>query len=158
MQAILLLRYVTVALILNRDSKFLGKQGGKLLCATDWNYCKSHTECKLFLHVTKQHFYFALSDLSNPHNPPCSHLETTFQIAKPLRRQCSLWLPWSIQKPTIFSCQRHRVAFVLISTLFFQQSYPEEEMLLVFDRTFTYGQSFYLVLTPEGKKRILSVR
>ncbi|XP_075901198.1 dynein axonemal intermediate chain 3 [Nelusetta ayraudi] len=35
-------------------------------------------------------------------------------------------------------------------------SYPEEEMLLVFDRAFTYGQCFYLVLTPEGKKRILS--
>uniref|UniRef100_A0A3Q1G0I3 Dynein axonemal intermediate chain 3 n=1 Tax=Acanthochromis polyacanthus TaxID=80966 RepID=A0A3Q1G0I3_9TELE len=34
--------------------------------------------------------------------------------------------------------------------------YPEEEMLLVFDRSFTYGQCFYLVLTPEAKDRILS--
>ncbi|KAM4738895.1 dynein axonemal intermediate chain 3 [Anableps anableps] len=33
--------------------------------------------------------------------------------------------------------------------------YPEEEMLLVFDADFTYGQNFYLVLTPEGKNRIL---
>ncbi|KAM4629289.1 dynein axonemal intermediate chain 3 [Polymixia lowei] len=34
--------------------------------------------------------------------------------------------------------------------------YPEDEILLVFDRDFTYGQSFYLVLTPEAKDRILS--
>uniref|UniRef100_A0A3B5ALS7 WD repeat domain 63 n=1 Tax=Stegastes partitus TaxID=144197 RepID=A0A3B5ALS7_9TELE len=34
--------------------------------------------------------------------------------------------------------------------------YPEEEILLVFDRDFTYGQSFYLVVTPEAKDRILS--
>ncbi|XP_054871078.1 dynein axonemal intermediate chain 3 isoform X2 [Amphiprion ocellaris] len=34
--------------------------------------------------------------------------------------------------------------------------YPEEEILLVFDRSFTYGQCFYLVLTPEAKDRILS--
>ncbi|XP_035996774.1 WD repeat-containing protein 63 [Fundulus heteroclitus] len=33
--------------------------------------------------------------------------------------------------------------------------YPEEEMLLVFDADFTHGQSFYLVLTPEAKNRIL---
>ncbi|MEQ2222893.1 Dynein intermediate chain 3, axonemal, partial [Ilyodon furcidens] len=33
--------------------------------------------------------------------------------------------------------------------------YPEEEMLLVFDADFRYGQSFYLVLTPEAKRRIL---
>ncbi|XP_069560869.1 dynein axonemal intermediate chain 3 [Brachyistius frenatus] len=32
--------------------------------------------------------------------------------------------------------------------------YPEEEMLLVFDRDFTYDQSFYLVLTPEAKDRL----
>ncbi|XP_030583005.1 dynein axonemal intermediate chain 3 isoform X2 [Archocentrus centrarchus] len=32
--------------------------------------------------------------------------------------------------------------------------YIEEEMLLVFDIKFTYGQSFYLVLTPEAKARI----
>lgn len=30
-------------------------------------------------------------------------------------------------------------------------------MLLVFDTDFTYGQSFYLVLTPEAKDRILNV-
>uniref|UniRef100_A0A3B4WAY3 Dynein axonemal intermediate chain 3 n=1 Tax=Seriola lalandi dorsalis TaxID=1841481 RepID=A0A3B4WAY3_SERLL len=34
--------------------------------------------------------------------------------------------------------------------------YPEDELLLVFDRDFTYGQSFYLILTPEAKERILS--
>ncbi|CAJ1061090.1 dynein axonemal intermediate chain 3 isoform X1 [Xyrichtys novacula] len=33
--------------------------------------------------------------------------------------------------------------------------YPEDEILLVFDRDFLYGQSFYLVLTPEAKERIL---
>ncbi|XP_076581938.1 dynein axonemal intermediate chain 3 [Chaetodon auriga] len=38
----------------------------------------------------------------------------------------------------------------------FVLDYPEDEMLLVFDRDFTYDQSFYLVLTPEAKDRILS--
>ncbi|KAF7696329.1 dynein axonemal intermediate chain 3 isoform X2 [Silurus meridionalis] len=33
--------------------------------------------------------------------------------------------------------------------------YPEDEMLLVFDRDFTYGQGFYLVLTPEAKHSML---
>ncbi|KAI2649391.1 Dynein axonemal intermediate chain 3 [Labeo rohita] len=33
--------------------------------------------------------------------------------------------------------------------------YPEDELLLVFDRDFTYGQSFYLVLTVEAKENIL---
>uniref|UniRef100_A0A3B5LKQ9 WD repeat domain 63 n=1 Tax=Xiphophorus couchianus TaxID=32473 RepID=A0A3B5LKQ9_9TELE len=36
-------------------------------------------------------------------------------------------------------------------------AYPEEEMLLVFDSNLTYGQFFYLVLTPESKDRILKV-
>ncbi|XP_074523900.1 dynein axonemal intermediate chain 3 isoform X2 [Halichoeres trimaculatus] len=36
------------------------------------------------------------------------------------------------------------------------RDYPEDEILLVFDRDFTYGQSFYLVLTPEAKERILN--
>ncbi|KAK5869587.1 hypothetical protein PBY51_024292 [Eleginops maclovinus] len=34
--------------------------------------------------------------------------------------------------------------------------YPEDELLLVFDRDFTYDQCFYLVLTPEAKDRILN--
>ncbi|KAM7011894.1 dynein axonemal intermediate chain 3 [Tautogolabrus adspersus] len=34
--------------------------------------------------------------------------------------------------------------------------YPEDEILLVFDRDFTYDQCFYLVLTPEAKERILN--
>ncbi|KAM9848859.1 dynein axonemal intermediate chain 3 [Aulostomus maculatus] len=34
-------------------------------------------------------------------------------------------------------------------------NYPENEILLVFDRDFTYGHSFYLVLTPEAKNRII---
>ncbi|XP_016112397.1 dynein axonemal intermediate chain 3 [Sinocyclocheilus grahami] len=33
--------------------------------------------------------------------------------------------------------------------------YPEDELLLVFDRDFIYGQSFYLVLTVEAKENIL---
>uniref|UniRef100_A0A665TD64 WD repeat domain 63 n=1 Tax=Echeneis naucrates TaxID=173247 RepID=A0A665TD64_ECHNA len=33
--------------------------------------------------------------------------------------------------------------------------YPEDEILLVFDRDFTYGQSFYLIVTPEAKEKIL---
>ncbi|XP_053542409.1 dynein axonemal intermediate chain 3 isoform X2 [Ictalurus punctatus] len=34
--------------------------------------------------------------------------------------------------------------------------YPEDEMLLVFDREFTYGQRFYLVLTLEAKQSMLT--
>uniref|UniRef100_A0A8P4GGW2 Dynein axonemal intermediate chain 3 n=1 Tax=Dicentrarchus labrax TaxID=13489 RepID=A0A8P4GGW2_DICLA len=34
--------------------------------------------------------------------------------------------------------------------------YPEDELLLVYDRDFTYEQCFYLVLTPEAKDRILN--
>ncbi|KAJ0065443.1 hypothetical protein NL108_010717, partial [Boleophthalmus pectinirostris] len=37
------------------------------------------------------------------------------------------------------------------------QDYPEDELLLVYDRDFTYGQSFYLVLTPEAKDKLLNV-
>ncbi|KAF3690643.1 WD repeat-containing protein 63 Testis development protein NYD-SP29 [Channa argus] len=33
--------------------------------------------------------------------------------------------------------------------------YPEDELLLVYDRDFIYGQCFYLVLTTEAKDRIL---
>uniref|UniRef100_A0A3B3ZN58 Uncharacterized protein n=1 Tax=Periophthalmus magnuspinnatus TaxID=409849 RepID=A0A3B3ZN58_9GOBI len=36
------------------------------------------------------------------------------------------------------------------------QDYPEDELLLVYDRDFTYGQGFYLVLTPEAKDRLLN--
>ncbi|XP_068563257.1 dynein axonemal intermediate chain 3 [Cebidichthys violaceus] len=35
--------------------------------------------------------------------------------------------------------------------------YPEDELLLVFDKDFIYGQRFYLVVTPEAKERILNV-
>ncbi|XP_029285354.1 LOW QUALITY PROTEIN: dynein axonemal intermediate chain 3 [Cottoperca gobio] len=35
--------------------------------------------------------------------------------------------------------------------------YPEDELLLVFDRDFTYDQCFYLVLTSEAKDRIFNV-
>uniref|UniRef100_A0A3P8WQ05 Dynein axonemal intermediate chain 3 n=1 Tax=Cynoglossus semilaevis TaxID=244447 RepID=A0A3P8WQ05_CYNSE len=34
--------------------------------------------------------------------------------------------------------------------------YPDEELLLVFDRDFTYGQSFYLVITPEPPQAAVS--
>ncbi|XP_068599557.1 dynein axonemal intermediate chain 3 [Brachionichthys hirsutus] len=34
--------------------------------------------------------------------------------------------------------------------------YPEEELLLVYDRDYTYGNNFYLVLTPEAKSRLLN--
>lgn len=43
-----------------------------------------------------------------------------------------------------FSPVKHRVL-----------EYPEDELLLVFDRDFTFGQSFYLVLTVEAKENIL---
>ncbi|CAM4674132.1 unnamed protein product [Leuciscus chuanchicus] len=33
--------------------------------------------------------------------------------------------------------------------------YPEDELLLVFDRDFTYGQCFYLVLTVEAKENMM---
>lgn len=33
--------------------------------------------------------------------------------------------------------------------------YPEDELLLVYDSDFTYGQGFYLVLTPETKDKLL---
>lgn len=38
------------------------------------------------------------------------------------------------------------------------QKYPEDELLLVYDKTFAYGQCFYLVLTPEAKEKLLKVR
>uniref|UniRef100_A0AAV2KRL2 WD repeat-containing protein 63 n=1 Tax=Knipowitschia caucasica TaxID=637954 RepID=A0AAV2KRL2_KNICA len=34
--------------------------------------------------------------------------------------------------------------------------YPEDELLLVYDRDFIYGQSFYLVLKPEAKEKLLN--
>ncbi|XP_006804082.1 WD repeat-containing protein 63 [Neolamprologus brichardi] len=39
----------------------------------------------------------------------------------------------------------------------FVLDYPEDEIMLVFDVDFTYGQSFYLVLTPEAMARIYNV-
>ncbi|XP_068445744.1 dynein axonemal intermediate chain 3 isoform X2 [Clinocottus analis] len=35
--------------------------------------------------------------------------------------------------------------------------YPDDELLLVFDTDFVYGQCFYLVLTPEAKERISNI-
>ncbi|XP_034036690.1 WD repeat-containing protein 63 [Thalassophryne amazonica] len=40
----------------------------------------------------------------------------------------------------------------------FVEDYPQDELLLVFDRDFTCGQSFYLVLTLDAKERILSAQ
>ena len=40
----------------------------------------------------------------------------------------------------------------------FTQSYPGEELLLVYDYEFKYGQNFYLCLTEEAKEQILHVR
>ncbi|XP_015210607.2 dynein axonemal intermediate chain 3 isoform X2 [Lepisosteus oculatus] len=37
-------------------------------------------------------------------------------------------------------------------------NYPGEELLLVFDRDFSYGQSFYLAGTEEAKEKILQVQ
>ncbi|XP_068176515.1 dynein axonemal intermediate chain 3 [Antennarius striatus] len=34
--------------------------------------------------------------------------------------------------------------------------YPEEELLLVYDRDYTYNSNFYLVITPETKNRLFS--
>ena len=41
--------------------------------------------------------------------------------------------------------------------LFNMQDYPAEELLVVYDPAFKYGQNFYLVLTEEAKERILNV-
>ena len=41
---------------------------------------------------------------------------------------------------------------------FVPQKYPGEELLLVYDYEFKYGQNFYLCLTEEAKERILHVR
>lgn len=38
-----------------------------------------------------------------------------------------------------------------------QQDYPEDELLLGYDRDFIYGSSFYLVLTADAKERHLKV-
>lgn len=40
---------------------------------------------------------------------------------------------------------------------FAAQNYPGEELLLVYDYEFKYGQNFYLCLTEEAKERILHV-
>ena len=37
------------------------------------------------------------------------------------------------------------------------QDYPGDELLVVYDPVFKYGQNFYLVLTEEAKERILNV-
>ena len=39
----------------------------------------------------------------------------------------------------------------------FVQDYPGDELLVVYDPVFKYGQNFYLVLTEEAKERILNV-
>ncbi|KAK7889892.1 hypothetical protein WMY93_025452 [Mugilogobius chulae] len=50
-----------------------------------------------------------------------------------------------LQKDDILQDMKNRAA-----------DYPEDELLLVYDRDFTYGQSFYLVLTPETKDKLLN--
>lgn len=51
-------------------------------------------------------------------------------------------------------------AHVCVKLLFLSatQAYPGEELLLVYDYEFKYGQNFYLCLTEEAKERILHVR
>lgn len=130
-----LLCCITVALTLNHDSTPRQVTGKIQKVMPNVNFS--------FMWLSN---FFALRSLT--------HTILHVLIWKPpsrVQRQCSLW---SRFKNPQFS----PVLFVVISTLFRQQNYPEEEMLLVFDRAFTYGQCFYLVLTPEGKKRILSVR
>ena len=47
---------------------------------------------------------------------------------------------------------------MLTSSILHTQNYPGEELLLVYDYEFKYGQNFYLCLTEEAKERILHVR
>ena len=37
------------------------------------------------------------------------------------------------------------------------QEYEEDELLLVYDREYTYGENFYICLTVAAKERILNV-
>lgn len=61
-----------------------------------------------------------------------------------------------LKKQDIIQDLRHRAAVCDFSPV--KQAvldYPEDELLLVFDRDFIYGQSFYLVLTVQAKESIL---
>ena len=37
------------------------------------------------------------------------------------------------------------------------QNYPTDEILVVYDSEFKYGQNFYVALTEEAKEKILNV-
>ncbi len=37
------------------------------------------------------------------------------------------------------------------------QAYPGEELLIVYDHDFQYGENFYICITEEAKERILNV-
>uniref|UniRef100_A0A8B9GVX3 WD repeat domain 63 n=1 Tax=Astyanax mexicanus TaxID=7994 RepID=A0A8B9GVX3_ASTMX len=58
-----------------------------------------------------------------------------------------------LKKEDIIQDMKTRAAISDFSPI--KQDYPEDEILLVFDRDFTYGQSFYLVLTVDAKESML---
>ncbi|XP_075689062.1 dynein axonemal intermediate chain 3 isoform X2 [Rhinoderma darwinii] len=61
-----------------------------------------------------------------------------------------------LKKEEILSDLKNRAAVSDFSPFkFIITDYPGEELLLVFDRDFTYGQNFYLVVTEEAKESIL---
>lgn len=60
-----------------------------------------------------------------------------------------------VQSHLTASCLNPCCVFHFLSS---SQEYPEDELLLVYDRSFAYGQCFYLVVTPEAKDRLLKVR
>ena len=44
-----------------------------------------------------------------------------------------------------------------MTLLFFLQDYPGDEILIVYDYEFKFGQNFYVALTEEAKELILNV-
>jgi len=62
-------------------------------------------------------------------------------------------------KSAINVCNFYVCALCMCDYFYFAiQAYPGEELLLVYDYEFKYGQNFYLCLTEEAKERILHVR
>lgn len=39
----------------------------------------------------------------------------------------------------------------------FLQEYPEDEILVVYDPDFKFGQNFFIALTPDGKDALINV-
>ena len=45
----------------------------------------------------------------------------------------------------------------LCDFIFLPQDYPEEEILIVYDADFKFGQNFFVATTPEAKYKLLHV-